>query len=82
MSFSQQQSNKVLTESQTVSLDPRCTKETSGPMFKKGLCLNMHRGLPDGSVVENLPGNTGDAGSILGLGASHLCGALKPGHHF
>ena len=36
-------------------------------MFKKGLYLNTHQGLPDGSVVENLPGNTGDETRVPSL---------------
>ena len=82
MSFSPQQSNKILTESLTVSLDPKSTKETNGPMLKKDLYLNMHRGFPGGSVVNNPAANAGDTGSILGPGGSHLCGAAKLRCHF
>ena len=32
--------------------------------------LYFHRGLPDGSVVKNLPANAGDAGLIPGSGRS------------
>ena len=30
------------------------------------------RGFPGGTVVENLPANAGDTGSIPGLGRSHM----------
>ena len=30
------------------------------------------RGFPGGAVVENLPANAGDTGSIPGLGGSHM----------
>ena len=30
------------------------------------------RSIPGGAVVKNLPGNAGDAGSIPGLGSSHM----------
>ena len=31
-----------------------------------------NQGFPGGAVVENLPANAGDAGSIPGLGGSHV----------
>ena len=37
-----------------------------------GKLKNKHKGFPGGSAVKNLPANTGDAGSILGPGRSHL----------
>ena len=32
----------------------------------------MQRDFPDGPVVENLPANAGDMGSIPGLGRFHM----------
>ena len=32
------------------------------------VCVYMKKGFPGYSVVKNLPGNTGDTGSIPGLG--------------
>ena len=32
--------------------------------------LSLVKGLPDGTMVKNLPANAGDAGSIPGLGRS------------
>ena len=32
----------------------------------------MQRDFPDGPVVENLPANAGDTGSIPGLGRFHM----------
>ena len=36
------------------------------------------RGFSGGSVVNNLPANAGDTGSIPGLGRSHMPGEAKP----
>ena len=33
---------------------------------------NEYRGFPSGAVVENLPANAGDTGSISGPGRSHM----------
>ena len=43
--------------------------------------IRISLGFPCGSVVENLPANAGDMGSIPGLGGSHSQGATKPIHH-
>ena len=37
-----------------------------------GKLKNQHIGFPGGSVVKNPPANTGDTGSTLGPGRSHL----------
>ena len=37
-----------------------------------GLLENTHWGFPGGAVVENLPANAGDTGSIPGPGRSHM----------
>ena len=34
--------------------------------------MRVHVGFPDGAVIKNLPANTGDAGTIPGLG--RFCG--------
>ena len=34
--------------------------------------LRKDQGFPGGAVVENLPANAGDTGSIPGLGGSHM----------
>ena len=34
--------------------------------------LRSFRGFPGGTVVKNPPANAGDAGSIPGLGRSHM----------
>ena len=38
----------------------------------ESLKKNHHVGFPGGAVVKNLPANTGDTGSIPGLGRSHM----------
>ena len=38
----------------------------------------VKRGFPGSLVVKNLPANTGDAGSILGLGRSPRGGNCNP----
>ena len=42
----------------------------------------LNRGFPGGSVVESLPANAGDTGSIPALGRVHMPhGATKPVCH-
>ena len=45
----------------------------------KGLYTTVYKiGFPGGSVVKNLPANTGDSGSIPGLGRCHEEGNSNP----
>ena len=48
------------------------TSELDDTRAKLGLCKkHKHQGFPGVSVVKNLPGNAGDAGSIPGSGRLH-----------
>ena len=41
-------------------------------MSKESGYFKEYRDSPDGAVVESLPANAGDTGSIPGLGRSHM----------
>ena len=40
--------------------------------FNKAVIKKLYWGFPGGAVVENLPANAGDTGSIPGLGRSYM----------
>ena len=49
----------------------KITNAIKTKLFGKGICdLEINKGLPGASLVENLSAKSGDAGSIPGLGRS------------
>ena len=58
-----------------------CLKLFSSPHFlQDDANKKLYKGFPGGAVVENLPANAGDTGSIPGWGTKipHATGQLSP----